>query len=172
MTTQNSIGANLYSYCQNNCVIYKDEQGYFKIKIPTWAFSAALDVLFIALNAAMYAGYLPISSTIYTLARSPFTRKLALNLLTKKVVPCFVFGMLNPIMTIIRRVMWRFAGALAIAASNYITDKILSYVNNFLTLLMQHFISIVSSILTWGGIIALFLDVADGSFDSYVTIRI
>ena len=92
--------------------------------------------------------------------------------MTKKVVPCFVFGMLNPIMTIIIRVMWRFAGAVAIAASNYITDKILSYVNNFLTLLTQHFISIVSRILTWGGIIALFLDAADGSFDSYVTIRI
>ena len=143
-----------------------------KIKIPTWAFSAALDILFIALNAAMYAGYLPFSSTIYTLARNPFTRTLAQNLLTKKVVPCFVFGVLNPLMTTIRRVMWRFAGAAAIVASNYITTKIQDCVNNFLTLLLRKFMSIISSILTWGGIIALLLDFADGTWDDYITIRI
>jgi len=172
LTGQILVGNNIYSYCQNNCINYEDKYGYFQIKIPTWALSASLDVLFIALNSAMYAGYLPFSSTIYTLSRSPFTRTLAKNLLTKQVVPCFVFGMLNPIMTIIRRVMWRFAGAFAIAASNYITTKIQNYVNNFLSFLQRYFVSIVLSILTWGGIISLFLDVADGSWDDNVTIRI
>ena len=73
-------------------------------------------------------------------------------------------------MTIIRKVMWRFAGAAATAVSNYITSKIQSYVNNFLSFLQRYFVTIVSSILTWGGIIALLLDIADGTWDDHVTV--
>ena len=171
-TQQSATSSNLYAYCQNECVNSKDINGYLKIKIPTWALSTALDILFIALNAAMYAGYLPFSSTIYALARSPFTRTLAKNLLTKKVIPCFVFGALNSVMTTIRTIMWRFAGAAALVATNYITDKVQNYVNKFLSFLQRRFLSILLNILTWGGVIALFLDCADGSWDDYVTIYI
>lgn len=97
------------------------------------------------------------------LARSPFTRKSAQNLLTKKVVPCFIYGMLNPIMTVIRKAMWRIAGAAVMVATNWLLNKIQSGINRFLTFLQQKFLSIISSILTWGGIIALALDFLDGS---------
>lgn len=78
--------------------------------------------------------------------------------------------MLNPIMTLIRKVMWRIAGAAVMATTNWLMGKIQSGINIFLNLIQQRFLSIISSILSWGGIIALMLDVLDGEWDDYVTI--
>ena len=73
-------------------------------------------------------------------------------------------------MTVIRKVMWRIAGAAVMATTNWLMAKIQSGINAFLSLVQQCFLFIISSILSWGGIIALMLDVLDGKWDDYVTI--
>ena len=60
LITDSVISSNIFSYCRNEVNNYKDDKGYWRI--PTWLLSATLDILFIALNAAMYAGYLSFSS--------------------------------------------------------------------------------------------------------------
>ena len=97
-----------------------DPNGLFKIK--TWVLSAALDVLFTVMNAAASAGFISVGVSIKILARNPFTRKAAEDLITKKVIPTFIFGFMNPLMTILRKAIWRVAGVSLSFGQSYLTS--------------------------------------------------
>ncbi|WP_326975012.1 RHS repeat-associated core domain-containing protein [Caproicibacter sp. BJN0012] len=159
------LGTNLFAYCENNPVMNSDPDGY--LSIPAWIVGTSLDVLFLALNSAMMAGYLSFSGTIYALARNPFTKKLAINLITDKVIPVFVRGFYNPALTLMRKVMWRIAGVTFQLGKGKGIDFLVNSLKNGA---MNHLASFVTSMLSWGGIISMAFDMADGNWDGYVTV--
>ena len=162
---EEGIQNNLYAYCQNSCINYIDPSGYFRIK--TWIVSTSLDVLFALLNHAMMLGYISLSGAIWLLARSPFTKKLAINLVKKKIIPVFVRGFYNTALTCLRKVLQTF-GVIGEQfykglRHEFIFDKINKYVDT-------RFYDFLSSMSTWGGIIGLVFDMLDGNWDGYITI--
>ena len=162
---EEGIQNNLYAYCQNSCINYIDPSGYFRIK--TWIVSTSLDVLFALLNHAMMLGYISLSGAIWLLARSPFTKKLAINLVKKKIIPVFVRGFYNTALTCLRKVLQTF-GVIGEQfykglRHEFIFDKINKYVDT-------RFYDFLSSMSTWGGIIGLVFDMLDGKWDGYITI--
>ena len=162
---EEGIQNNLYAYCQNSCINYIDPSGYFRIK--TWIVSTSLDVLFSLLNHAMMLGYISLSGAIWLLARSPFTKKLAINLVKKKIIPVFVRGFYNTALTCLRKVLQTF-GVIGEQfykglRHEFIFDKINKYVDT-------RFYDFLSSMSTWGGIIGLVFDMLDGNWDGYITI--
>ena len=172
---------NLFTYCGNNPVSNSDFAGccpesngnnYVNdiiIRIPAWVVSTAIDTLLLVLYAAMMAGYITFSGTIYTFARSPYTKKLAVSLITKKVIPIFIRGFYNPILTLFRKAMWLIAGVTYKFAKGFGENYLVDLLKDALA---RELINFVTSILTWGGIIALMFDMLDGDWDGYITIKI
>ncbi|QAT48630.1 RHS repeat-associated core domain-containing protein [Caproiciproducens sp. NJN-50] len=159
------LGANLFAYCGNNPVVNSDPNG--NLRIPAWFVGTALDVAFAALNAAMMAGYLSFSGTIYALARNPFIKKLAINLITSKVIPVFVRGFYNPALTLMRKVMWNFAKVSVQFGKSMGEDAL---INKLARDAVNNLISFTSSMTSWGGIISMAFDMADGNWDGYITV--
>lgn len=155
---------NLFTYCGND-VDYSDLTGCFRIK--TWIVSTALDVIFAILNHWMMCGYLALSGTIWTLARTPFTKKLALNIIKTKVIPVYIRGFYNAALTGLRKALQNFGRIGKEFAKAFSQDVGVSILTRALN---SRFLEIVTSMLTWGGIISLFFDMADGSWDGYITI--
>ena len=155
---------NLFTYCGND-VDYSDFTGCFRIK--TWIVSTALDVIFAILNHWMMCGYLALSGTIWTLARTPFTKKLALNIIKTKVIPVYIRGFYNAALTGLRKALQNFGKIGKEFAKAFSQDVGVSILTRALN---SRFLEIVTSMLTWGGIISLFFDMADGSWDGYITI--
>ena len=159
-----TLKQNLFTYCGND-VNYSDFSGCFRVK--TWVVSTALDVIFAILNHWMMCGYIALSGTIWTLARNPFTKKLALNIIKTKVIPVYVRGFYNAALTGLRKVLQNFGRIGKEFAKAFSQDVGVSILTRALN---SRFLEIVTSLLTWGGIISLFFDMADGSWDGYITI--
>ena len=159
-----TLKQNLFAYCSND-VDYSDYSGCFRIK--TWIVSTALDVIFAILNHWMMCGYIALSGTIWTLARTPFTKKLALNIIKTKVIPIYIRGFYNAALTGLRKVLQNFGRIGKEFVKAFSQDIGISILTRALN---TRFLEIVTSLLTWGGIISLFFDMADGSWDGYITI--
>ena len=112
-------------------------------------------------------GYLALSGTIWTLARTPFTKKLALNIIKTKVIPVYIRGFYNAALTGLRKALQNFGRIGKEFAKSFSQDVGVSILTRALN---SRFLEIVTSMLTWGGIISLFFDMADGSWDGYITI--
>ena len=162
---EEGIQNNLYAYCQNSCINYIDPSGYFRIK--TWIVSTSLDVLFALLNHAMMLGYISLSGAIWLLARSPFTKKLAINLVKKKIIPVFVRGFYNTALTCLRKVLQTFGAIGKEFVKGWSADKATNFINKYID---TRFYDFLSSMSTWGGIIGLVFDMLDGKWDGYITI--
>ncbi len=162
---QGAIGHNLFAYCGNDCVNESDQSGYLKVK--TWVVATALDVLFTLLNHAMMLGYISFSATIWLLARTPFTRKAALTFLQKKIIPVFIRGFFNKALTALRKVLVTFGRIGKEFAKEWTKDKAVSLLNK---LFKTRLFDVLTSLLTWGGIIALMFDLLDKKFDGYITV--
>ena len=165
LSIQGTIESNLFVCCGNNWINYADPSGYLKIK--TWIVSTALDVTFALLNHAMMIGYISFSGTIWALARTPFTRKLAMNIVKKKVIPVFVRGFFNSALTALRKVLQTFGRIGKEFAKGWTADKAINILNKYID---SRFMDLVTSLLTWGGIIGLTCDMLDGKWDGYITI--
>ncbi len=140
-----------------------DEYGYFKIS--TGVLSTAIDVSLLLLNAAMYAGYLSYSLTLAVLLRPPFTRKVATSLITKTIIPVFVRGFYNHVLTIVKSVLWKIAGVAVEFGKSYVMDKAIS---NLEKKIRSNILSVASSLMFWGGIFAHGLDLMDDRIDGYI----
>ncbi len=160
-----NLSYNLFAYCGNNPIAFSDYSGYLRIK--TWVVSTALDVAFAVLNQAMEAGYLAYSATIWVLSRSVFTRNAAKKLIKNTVIPVFVRGFYNPVLTCARKVLQTFGSIGKAFAKGWRSDTISTKLSKYVD---TRFYDFVSSIMTWGGIIGLMLDSMDGSWDGYITI--
>lgn len=118
--------------------------------LMAWILAAALDSAFALLNCAMMAGYFTFSATIMALSRSWFTLGYA-KVLFNTVTRTFVYGIYNTVMTLIRTVMWRVAGVALNFLSGYMIDRALGYLGD-------HLSAVISSLLSWGGLIAGIID--------------
>ena len=163
---QDALSHNLFGYCQNSCNNHIDPSGYLRVK--TWIVSTSLDVLFALLNRYMMAGYMSFSATIWVLARNPFTKRVALNLVQTKVVPVFVRGFFNAALTCLRKVLITFGKIGKEFAKGWTSNKAVNLIDKYLK---SRFLDFITSILTWGGIISLVFDILDGKWDGYITIK-
>ena len=115
----------------------------------------------------MMAGHLSLSGTIWVLARTPFTQKIAINLIKTKLVPVFVKGIYNTVLTALRAVLLTLLGISIEFGKGYTSDRISRELNKYID---TCFWEVLSCLGTWGGIISLMADIMDGKFDGYITI--
>ena len=152
---------NIFTYCDNSPIESVDPFGYFRFK--AWILAAALDSAFAIANCAMMAGYFTFSATIMSLSKSWFTLKYA-KVLFGTVTRTFVYGIFNTVMTLLRTIMWRVAGVTLNFLTGYAIDKALGYLGD-------HLSAVISSLLSWGGLIAGMIDwVTDKSLNGWIVI--
>lgn len=97
------------------------------------------------------------------LSKSWFTLGYA-KVLFNTVTRTFVYGIYNTVMTLIRTVMWRVAGVTLNFLAGYMIDSALGYLGD-------HLSAVISSLLSWGGLIAGIIDwFSDKSLNGWIVI--
>ena len=94
-------------------------------------------------------------------------KKLAINLVKKKIIPVFVRGFYNTALTCLRKVLQTFGAIGKEFVKGWSADKATNFINKYID---TRFYDFLSSMSTWGGIIGLVFDMLDGKWDGYITI--